>query len=67
MSVMVEIDDEAFYKAMVCEMKDTIVCFEEDLASDSPNVFIFGDDVKDKAMIKAHIDALNLLIKWYEQ
>lgn len=67
MGVMIEMDDEAFFKAMVREMKDTVACFEEDLTKDFPNVFFFGDDVKDKAMIRAHIDALKLIINWYDE
>lgn len=66
MGMMLEVDDEAFYKAMIADMKDAVSSFEQDLEAESPNIFFFGDDVKDKAMIRAHIDAFKLVISWYE-
>lgn len=63
--IMVKVDDEWLNQVLVSELKDTLTCFEENLKEDFPNIFFFGDDVKDKAMIKVHIDALKLVIDWY--
>ncbi len=66
MAITVQIDDDTFYKAMVSDLKDCLANFEKDMEEACPNIFVFGDPVADKIQIQAHIDALKLILSWYE-
>lgn len=66
MAITVQIDDDTFYKAMVKDLKDCLSNFEKDMKEACPNIFVFGDPVADKIQIQAHIDALKLILSWYE-
>lgn len=66
MGIMVEIDEDTFYKALVRDLRDCLSNFESDLNTECPNIFVYGDPEADKVQIQAHIDALKLILSWYE-
>ena len=65
MKITVEVDDESFYNMIRTELKDCQEMFRSNLLEACPNIFIYDDPVKDKILIQAHIDALELIIDWY--
>jgi hypothetical protein len=46
-------------------LKETRETFVRDLNTPNANIFFFDDDEKDKPEIQKYIDALDLLIDWY--
>lgn len=67
MRLSVEVDSDTFYKAMVRDLERTLQCFEADMVADCPNIFVYGDPEADKAEIQKHIDAVKLVISWYDE
>ena len=62
--ISVELDNEQFDKLVVEELIRTRQTFLNDLGANN-HVFVWGDQEADDAEIPKHIDALELLLKWY--
>lgn len=60
----VELDWETIDNIVVGQLRSTWETLKQDLGA-SKNVFVWGDDEADDAQIQKHIDALELLLKWY--
>lgn len=60
----VELDWETVDNIVVAQLRDTWESLKADLGG-SKAVFVWGDDEADDAEIQRHIDALELLLKWY--
>jgi hypothetical protein len=61
---LVELDYEAVDKIIVDELRNTRQSLKADLGANS-NVFVWGDQESDDIEIQKHIDAIELLLKWY--
>jgi hypothetical protein len=62
--ITVELDWETFDSIVVEQLRST----RESLKNDQGNkawVFVWGDQEADDAEIQKHIDALELILKWY--
>ena len=62
--ITVEIDHEIADKIVVQEMRHTWETLKNDLGA-GHWVFAWEDQEQDDAEIQKHIDALELLLKWY--
>lgn len=60
----VELDYEAVDKIIVDQLRDTWQSLKGDLGAGA-NIFVWGDQESDDAEIQKHVDALELLLKWY--
>ncbi len=60
----VELDWETVDHIVVGQLRDTRESLKADLGS-SKAVFVWGDDEADDAEIQRHIDAIEILLKWY--
>ena len=60
----VELDYEAVDKIIVDQLRDTWESLKADLGAGA-NVFAWGDQEADDIEIQKHVDALELLLKWY--
>lgn len=62
--LMIEIDHDIADSIVVQEMRHTWQSLKNDLGA-GHNIFAWGDQEQDDAEIQKHIDALELLLKWY--
>jgi hypothetical protein len=62
--ITVELDWETVDSVVVGQLRDTWESLKADLGAGS-NVFVWGDQEADDAAIQKHIDALELILKWY--
>ena len=62
--ISVELDWETVDNVVVGQLRDTWERLKTDLGAGS-NVFVWGDQEADDAAIQKHIDALELILKWY--
>lgn len=62
--ISVELDWETIDNIVVGQLRDTWQTLKKDLGSGTW-VFVWGDQEADDAEIQKHIDALELLLKWY--
>lgn len=60
----IEIDHEMADKIVVEELAFTLQSLKNDLGAGT-NVFAWDDQEQDDAEIQKHIDAVELLLKWY--
>ena len=60
----VELDWETVDNVVVGQLRDTRERLKADLGAGSW-VFVWGDQEADDAEIQKHIDALELILKWY--
>lgn len=60
----IEIDTDLADKIVVRELIDTWQMFKKDLGAKN-NIFAWDDPKQDDVEIQKHIDALELLLKWY--
>ena len=60
----VELDWEIVDNIVVGQLLDTWETLKQDLGA-GKNVFVWGVQEEDDAEIQKHIDALELLLKWY--
>lgn len=60
----VELDWETVDHIVVGQLRDSLETLKKDLGSGTW-VFVWGDQEADDAEIQKHIDALELLLKWY--
>lgn len=64
MAITVELDWETIDNVVVSQLRDTRDALKNDLGA-SNHVFVWGDPEADDVEIQKHIDALELLLKWY--
>lgn len=64
MSITVELDWETIDNVVVSQLRNTWETLQHDKGR-GVNVFVWGDQEADDAEIQKHIDALELLLKWY--
>lgn len=62
--ITIDIDAEIADRILVKEMIHTWTSLKNDLGAGN-NVFAWGDQEQDDAEIQKHINALELLLKWY--
>lgn len=60
----IELNWEMIDEIVVSQLRDTRDSLKNDLGQGS-NVFVWGDPEADDAEIQKHIDATELLLKWY--
>jgi hypothetical protein len=60
----VELDWETVDNIVVGQLRDTRESLKNDLGAGA-RVFVWGDQEADDAEIQKHIDAVELLLKWY--
>lgn len=62
--ISVELDWETVDNIVVGQLQHTRESLEADIGA-GKNVFAWGDQEQDDAEIQKHINALELLLKWY--
>lgn len=62
--ITVELDYEAVDNIVQAQLVETWESLKRDLGANA-NIFVWGDQEADDAVIQKHIDALELVIKWY--
>lgn len=62
--ISVELEWEAIDHIVVSQLRDTWETLKNDLGANN-HVFVWGDQEADDAQIQKHIDALELILKWY--
>ena len=62
--ICIELDYESIDNIVQQQLVDTWTCLKQDLGANN-NVFVWGDQEADDAEIQRHIDALELVLKWY--
>jgi hypothetical protein len=62
--ISVELDWETIDNIVVGQLRNTWETLKQDLGA-GKWVFVWGDQEADDAQIQKHIDALELLLKWY--
>lgn len=62
--ISVELDWEAVDGIVVSQLRETWQALKNDLGANA-HVFVWGDQEADDAEIQKHIDALELILKWY--
>ena len=60
----VELDWETVDNIVVSQLRQTLETLGQDLGR-GKHVFVWGDQEADDAEIQKHIEALELLLKWY--
>jgi hypothetical protein len=64
MSITVKLDYETIDSIVQAQLVETWTGLKDDLGK-SRHIFVWGDPEADDAVIQKHIDALELVIKWY--
>ena len=62
--ISVELEWEAIDHIVVSQLRDTWETLKNDLGANN-HVFVWSDQEADDAQIQKHIDALELILKWY--
>ncbi|NBO70607.1 MAG: hypothetical protein EBU66_07500 [Bacteroidetes bacterium] len=62
--ITVELDWETVDSVVVSQLRDTWQSLKADLGANN-HVFAWGDQEQDDELIQKHIDALELILKWY--
>lgn len=62
--ISVELDWEAVDGIVVNQLRETWQALKNDLGANA-HIFVWGDQEADDAEIQKHIDALELILKWY--
>lgn len=60
----IELDWDIVDKIVVGQLRNTWETLKSDLGANN-HVFVWGDQEADDAEIQKHIDALELILKWY--
>lgn len=60
----VELDWETVDNIVVEQLRSTWESLKEDLGK-GRNIFVYGDQEADDAEIQKHIDAVEIMLKWY--
>ena len=66
MQVSIQLDCEQISRLVFAELQETREQFMEDLENGCVSVFSCND-AYDKALILKHIDALDLILEWYQE
>lgn len=64
MVLKIEVDNEMADRILVSQLRETRDSFMKDLGNNS-NVFVWGDQEADDLEIQKHLDAVDLLLRWY--
>lgn len=64
MKMQIELNWEMIDEIIVSQLRETRESLKNDFGK-SANVFVWGDPEADDAEIQKHIDATELLLKWY--
>lgn len=64
MSITVKLDYETIDSIVQAQLVETWTGLKDDLGK-CRHIFVWGDPEADDAVIQKHIDALELVIKWY--
>lgn len=64
MSITVKLDYETIDSIVQAQLVETWATLKEDLGK-GHHIFVWGDPEADDKEIQKHIDALELLLKWY--
>lgn len=64
MSITVKLDYETIDSIVQAQLVETWTGLKDDLGK-GHHIFVWGDPEADDAVIQKHIDALELVIKWY--
>lgn len=62
--ISVELDWETIDGIVVGQLRETWEALKNDLGANK-HVFVWGDQEQDDVLIQKHIDALELILKWY--
>ena len=62
--ISVELDWETVDHIVVSQLRDTWESLKQDLGAGA-NIFVWGDQEADDIEIQKHIDALEVVLKWY--
>lgn len=62
--VTIELVDEQIDNIVASQLRDTWERLKLDIGANN-HVFVYGDQEADNAEIQKHIDAVELLLKWY--
>lgn len=62
--ISVELDWETIDNIVVGQLRETWEGLKADLGANN-HVFVWGDQEADDAEIQRHIDALEIVLKWY--
>lgn len=62
--ISVRLDWETVDNIVVGQLRETWQSLKADLGAGS-NIFVYGDQEADDAEIQRHIDALEVVLKWY--
>ena len=62
--ISVELDWEAVDGIVVSQLRETWQALKNDLGANA-HIFVWGDQEADDVEIQKHIDALELMLKWY--
>ena len=62
--VTVELGWDTIDSIVVGQLRDTWQSWKNDLGANA-HIFVWGDQEADDAQIQKHIDAIELLLKWY--
>lgn len=64
--MLVDINDDAIYPIVLNELKTIRSYLANDLLSDNANVFFFNEPEKDRLEIQKYLDAMDIVIEYYE-
>lgn len=62
--ISVELDWETVDNIVVEQLRSTWESLKDDLGK-GRNIFVYGDQEADDAEIQQHIDAVEIMLKWY--
>lgn len=62
--VTIELVDEQIDNIVVSQLRDTWELFKLDIGANN-HVFVWGDQEADDVEIQKHIDAVELVLRWY--
>jgi hypothetical protein len=62
--ISVELDWETVDRIVVEQLRSTWESLKDDLGK-GRNIFVYGDHEADDAEIQQHIDAVEIMLKWY--
>ena len=64
LTLKIEVDYEVADRIVVSQLRETRDSFIRDLGNNN-HVFVWGDQEADDLEIQKHLDAVDLLLRWY--
>lgn len=64
--MIINVDDATVLRVVRAELRNTREAFISYLSEDAPNVFSLNPE-EDKQILREHINALGLVLDWYEE